>query len=483
VASPVDELPGSALATPAGEPPGAAPRRVFLETYGCQMNVADSELVRGLLAREGWVVVPDPAEADAILVNTCAIRENAEERVLGRFTQLLQHKQARPGVQLGLLGCVATHQRERLLERAPWIDLIVGPDGYRDLPVLLRGGTDPRIEVRLDRDETYADLAPDLAPGPRAFLTVMRGCDKFCTFCVVPFTRGRERSLPAEAVLEQVRSAVGEGKREVVLLGQTVNAWRHDGLDFGDLLRRVARVPGVERIRFTSPHPSDVGESMIDAMAGEEKVMPWLHLPLQSASDAVLAAMQRGYGLDEYRRLLERIRARVPGIAVSTDVIVGFPGEGEVDFEATESFLREARYDFAYLFKYSAREGTRAWKIEETVDEAEKGRRLERLIALQEAISLERHREQVGREVEVLVEGPSKRPPGHVHGKTRDFKTAVLPGDGIEPGALVLARVEDATAHTLLAVPAATAGLGASALGRSKSEPRDPGRSDGATPR
>ena len=466
---------------PAGER-RAEPRRVFLETYGCQMNVADSELVRGLLARDGWEVVPDPALADAILVNTCAIRENAEERVLGRFTQLLQHKQARPGVQLGLLGCVATHQRERLLDRAPWIDLVVGPDGYRDLPALLAGGTDPRIEVRLDRDETYADLAPDLAPGPRAFLTVMRGCDKFCTFCVVPFTRGRERSLPAEAVLEQVRAAVRGGKREVILLGQTVNAWRHEGLDFGDLLRRVASVPGLERVRFTSPHPSDVGESMIDAMAGEEKVMPWLHLPLQSASDAVLAAMQRGYGLDEYRRLLDRVRARVPGLAVSTDVIVGFPGENESDFGATERFLREARYDFAYLFKYSAREGTRAWKMDETVDEAEKGRRLERLIALQESISLERHREQVGREVEVLVEGPSKRPPGHVHGKTRDFKTAVFSGEGIRAGDLVRVLVEDATAHTLLAAPARAAGrapVPPDGSGDGRSQPTSPG---GATP-
>jgi len=433
--------------------PTDTPRRVFLETYGCQMNVADSELVRGVLARDGWLAVSDPAEADAILVNTCAIRDNAEERVLGRMSQLLQYKQARPEVQLGLLGCVATHQRERLLDRAPYLDVIVGPDGYRDLPSLLRGGADPRVEVRLDRDETYADLEPAYAPGPRAFLTVMRGCDKFCTFCVVPFTRGRERSLPAPAVLDQVRVAVAAGKREIVFLGQTVNAWRSDGEDFGDLLRRAARVEGVERIRFTSPHPSDVSGSMIDAMAEEEKVMPYLHLPLQSASDPVLAAMERGYSIDDYRRLLDAIRARIPGIAVSTDVIVGFPGETDADFAATEHFLAETRYDFAYLFKYSPREGTRAWKLEETVDEPEKGRRLERLIALQQTIALEKNRALVGREAEVLVEGPSKRPPGHVHGKTRDFKTAIFAAPGAEAGSLFRVRIADATAHTLMAEP------------------------------
>ena len=243
------------------------------------------------------------------------------------------------------------------------------------------------------------------------------------------------------------------GKREIVFLGQTVNAWRSDGEDFGDLLRRAARVQGVERIRFTSPHPSDVSGSMIDAMAEEEKVMPYLHLPLQSASDPVLAAMERGYSIDDYRRLLDAIRARIPGIAVSTDVIVGFPGETDADFAATEHFLAETRYDFAYLFKYSPREGTRAWKLAETVDEPEKGRRLERLIALQQTIALEKNRALVGREAEVLVEGPSKRPPGHVHGKTRDFKTAIFAAPGAEAGSLFRVRIADATAHTLMAEP------------------------------
>ena len=437
---------------PARDAATATPRRVFLETYGCQMNVADSELVSGILRSAGYERTPDPSAADVLLVNTCAIRENAEERVLGRLSDLLRHKMERPGVQLGLLGCVATHQRERLLDRAPYLDVIVGPDGYRDLPELLRQDDEPQLELRLDRGETYAGLAPDLAPGPRAFLTVMRGCDKFCTFCVVPFTRGRERSVPPDSVLEQVRAAVAAGKNEVVFLGQTVNAYRADGVDFAQLLRRTAEVEGLERIRFTSPHPSDVSEALVEVFATVPKVMPYLHLPLQSASNRVLTEMRRDYTIEAYRSLLERVRAAVPGIAVSTDVIVGFPGETDGDYAETEAFLREARYDFAYLFMYSAREGTRAHRMPETVSDEGKRERLARLIAMQERIGLELNHEWVGREVEVLVEGPAKRPAAHAAGKSPTFKTTIFPATDVRPGELVRVRVERATAHTLAGV-------------------------------
>jgi tRNA-2-methylthio-N6-dimethylallyladenosine synthase len=448
---PTDAAPAPA---PIPLPLGAAaraPRRVFLETYGCQMNVADSELLTSILRADGFERTPDPAQADVLLLNTCSIRERAEERVLGRLSELLRYKTARPAVQLGLLGCLASHQRESLLDRAPYLDLVVGPDGYRELPRLLRGGSDPLVEVRLDRDETYADITPAHAPGPRAWISVMRGCDKFCTFCVVPYTRGRERSLPADAVVAQVEAAVAMGKREVVFLGQTVNAYREGGVDFADLLRRTARVAGLERIRFTSPHPSDVSPAMIDAMADEPKVMPYLHLPLQSASNRVLAAMERSYTIEQYRDLLATVRSRIPGLAVSTDLIAGFPGEDEADFDATERFLAEARYDFAYLFKYSPREGTKAYRLGDTVDEEEKGRRLTRLIDLQERIALERNLAFVGREVEVLVEGAARRTAGFVFGKTREFKTAVFPERRHQPGDVVRVRVESATAHTLRA--------------------------------
>ncbi len=439
----------------ASSPSGPSPRRVFLETYGCQMNLADSELVRGVLRRGGYQETADPEQADVLLLNTCAIREHAEERVLGRLSELLRYKQARPAVQLGLLGCVASHQRERLLDRAPYLDVIVGPDGYRDLAELLDGASDPQVEVRLDRGETYADLTPEHAPGPRAWLSVMRGCDKFCSFCIVPFTRGRERSVPPDAVIAQVRAAVAAGKREVVFLGQTVNAYRSGGVDFAGLLHLAAGVEGLERIRFTSPHPTEVSDAMLDAMAQEAKVMPYLHLPLQSASDAVLERMARGYTIGAYRTLLARIRERIPGVAVSTDLIVGFPGESEADFVATARFLEEARFDFAYLFKYSARDGTRAARWPETVDEEAKGRRLRELIDLQEAISLERNTSLIGREVEVLVEGPAKRPDGFVVGKSRELKTTVFPAGEHRSGDLVRVRVESASAHTLRSTPLA----------------------------
>ncbi|MDX2171082.1 MAG: tRNA (N6-isopentenyl adenosine(37)-C2)-methylthiotransferase MiaB [Deltaproteobacteria bacterium] len=418
---------------------------VYIETYGCQMNVADSELMRGHLARSGYSAASDPAEADVILLNTCAIREHAEERIFGRVGALSQYKLRKPHLQIGLAGCMAQHFKDRLLER---LDFVVGPDGYRRLPELLGG--DPFADVRLDRDETYADLAPERGAGVRAWVTVMRGCDKFCTFCIVPYVRGRERSVPADAVLAQVREAAAAGYREVVFLGQTVNAYRDGDSDFGALLRRAAAVEGIARVRFTSPHPSDMRPSTIAAMAECPQICPQLHLPVQSGSDAVLARMERGYTVAEYLDLVERLRDAVPGLALSTDVIVGFPGEREADFEATLGLLRRVRYDSAFMFKYSRRDHTKAGKWEETVDEAEKGRRLEAVIALQERIAAEINAAWVGREVEVLVEGPARRPEGWLAGKTREFKTAVFPAGAAGLGDLVRVRVSDATAHTLI---------------------------------
>jgi tRNA-2-methylthio-N6-dimethylallyladenosine synthase len=331
----------------------------------------------------------------------------------------------------------------------------VGPDGYRDLPGLLRRAASlPTSEVRLDRDETYGDLEPRRQPGVRAWVTVQRGCDKFCTYCVVPYTRGRERSLPLEQLVRQVESAAAQGHREIVFLGQTVNSW-HDGThDFADLLRAADAVPGVLRIRFTSPHPSDMSERVVDAIAECDKVMPHVHLPLQSASDRVLAAMQRTYTLAGYEAVLARIRERIPGVAVSTDIIVGFPGETEADFEATRAYMARARFDSAFLFKYSARPDTRAWRTAETVSDDEKGRRLQALIEQQHAISGGIMDGFLGRVVEVLVEGPSLRGRGveaaQLHGKSREFKTVVWPDDGSPAGTLRRVKVVGSTPVTLL---------------------------------
>jgi tRNA-2-methylthio-N6-dimethylallyladenosine synthase len=429
---------------------------VYIETYGCQMNLADTELILGHLAQHGWARTSAPETADVILLNTCAIREHAETRVLGRLGDLARHKLRRPGVRIGVTGCMAQHLRTTLRERAPLVDLLVGPDGYRHLPALLAAGdaepSDPHVGLRLGSDETYEDLPVARAPGVRAWVTIMRGCDRFCTFCIVPFVRGRERSLPGPVLVEQVHALAATGTREIVFLGQTVNAYRHDGWDFARLLHETAAVPGIDRIRFTSPHPADMSDAAIDAMAECAAVMPQLHLPVQSGSDRVLARMAREYTAAQYEALVERLRERVPGIALSTDVIVGFPGEDDDDVAATESLMRRVRYDAAFLFRYSSRPGTRAGRWPDDVPDAEKGRRLETLIALQETISAERNRMLMGADVEVLVEGPARRPEGWVSGKTPHMKTVVFPGPAA-PGALVTVRVGAATSHTLTGTP------------------------------
>jgi tRNA-2-methylthio-N6-dimethylallyladenosine synthase len=423
--------------------------RIYVETYGCQMNLADTELLLGHLGGHGYVRTDQPSSADVLLLNTCAIREHAEERVLGRLGELQKHKASRPDVKLGLAGCMAQHLREKLAQRAPLVDFVVGPDAYRRLPEMLAQG-DPFVDVRLGREETYADIAPERAAGVRAWVSIMRGCDKFCSFCVVPYVRGRERSLPLAAVLDQVRTASEQGHREVVFLGQTVNAYRDGDVDFGELLRRANEIDGIERIRFTSPHPSDMTESVIAAIAGCDKVCPHIHLPVQSGSDAVLARMERGYTAAAYRRLVERLRAAKPGLALSTDVIVGFPGETQADFEATCELMRAIRYDSAFLFEYSRREHTKAYGWPETVSETEKGRRLQEVIALQEQVSAEINRSLVGETFAVLVEGPARRREGWLAGTTPQFKTAVFPAGDIAAGDTVPVEVIASTAHTLV---------------------------------
>ena len=429
-------------------------RRVFLETYGCQMNVADSETMAGVLERAGMTLVARADDADAILLNTCAIREHAELRVLGRLGEFARIKASRPEVVVGVAGCMAQHLRSRLLDKARVLDLVVGPDGYRHLPDLLRRAAgEPTANVRLDRDETYGDLEPKREPGVRAWITAQRGCDKFCTYCVVPYTRGRERSLPLAELLGQVRRAVAQGFREVVFLGQTVNSY-HDGAhDFADLLRATDAVDDLLRIRFTSPHPSDMSDRVIAAIAECAKVCPQVHLPLQSGSDRVLEAMDRTYTLERYLGIVARLRAAIPDLALSTDIIVGFTGETENDFERTLQVMREVRFDSAFLFKYSARPDTKAWRWEETVEDAVKSDRLERLIALQHGISGEMNDRWLGRTAEILVEGPARRKPEQLFGKSAQFKSVVFPADGTPAGTLRSLRIVGATPITLFGEP------------------------------
>ena len=438
-------------------------RRVYIETYGCQMNVSDSELMAGILTQSGHQTVPHLDDADVVLVNTCAIRENAETKVINRLTQLNHRKRRQPDLIIGVCGCMAQHLRDKLLHAAPYVDLVMGPDAYRDLPVALdslaRGveshvsltDRDPFVGLRLDKSEDYADVAPIRKEGIRAWLTIQRGCDKMCTFCIVPFVRGRERSLPLKLLVEDVEKLVDQGFKEVVLLGQTVNSYRDTGADFGDLLYAVGDVNGLERVRFTSPHPADATDSMIDAMASSPSVCNHLHLPLQSGSTEVLERMRRTYTAEEYRHLVFKLRERIPDIAITTDIIVGFCGETEDEFMETYKMMADIRYDSAFMFKYSEREGTLAHKaFPDDVPETVKGERLKRIIQLQENISAEINRGTVGETVRVLAEGESRRDAAKYHGKTDGFKTAVFPKADTKIGDVVNIRVDRTTAHTLI---------------------------------
>ena len=437
------------------QPGSGTARRVFIETYGCQMNVSDTELMMGVLKKAGFRRALALEEADVVLLNTCAIRERAEERVVGRLSQLSRVKRARPDLVLGVSGCMAKHLAEQLLDRLPYVDLVVGPDSYRRLPELIgEAAGNSALDVRLDRGEDYLELDPVRQEGTNAWITIMRGCDKFCTFCIVPYVRGRERSVPAGDLLRQVRLAASEGFQEVTLLGQTVNSY-HDGeTDFADLLKMVASVEGIRRIRFTSPHPSDFSDKLIGTIAEESKICRFIHLPVQSGSDRVLEAMKRTYSSGRYVDLVDRLRSALPGLCLSTDVIVGFPGEDDSDFESTMALMRHVRYDSAFMFKYSPRKGTVAYReIPDTVPETEKSRRLQAVIAQQTGISGEINRRYVGRMQEVLVEGDARRGKGQAVGKSDGFKTVVFPRDGIRTNTFVDVRITDATSHTLIGRP------------------------------
>ncbi len=443
--------------------PHAHARHVYIETYGCQMNVSDSELMAGILTQSGHQTVTHIDDADVVLVNTCAIRENAETKVINRLKHLNHRKRRQPELIIGVCGCMAQHLRDKLLDAAPYVDLVMGPDAYRNLPVALDsliGGVeahvslkdrDPFLGLRLDKSEDYADVAPIRKEGIRAWLTIQRGCDKMCTFCIVPFVRGRERSLPLKLLVEDVEKLVDQGFKEVVLLGQTVNSYRDNGSDFGDLLYAVGEVNGLARLRFTSPHPADATESMIDAMASSPTVCKHLHLPLQSGSTPVLERMRRTYTAEEYRDLVSKLRERIPNISLSTDIIVGFCGETDAEFRQTYQMMADIRYDSAFMFKYSERDGTLAHKaLPDDVPEAEKGERLKQIIELQEQISADINTAAVGDTVTVLVEGESRREADKYHGKTDGFKTTVFPKADSGIGDVVNVHIHSTTAHTLI---------------------------------
>jgi tRNA-2-methylthio-N6-dimethylallyladenosine synthase len=438
-------------------------RRFYIETYGCQMNVADSELMGGILVAAELTPVEAPEAADVILLNTCAIREHAEQRVLGRIGQLQRVRRDRPGLKLGVVGCMAQELKGELLAKSGGVDFVVGPDGYRDLPRLLDdldSSRERRVHAKLLRVEPYARLLPLRKEPFSVWVSIIRGCDKFCSYCIVPYTRGRERSRAVADVLSEVEAAAGDGAREVTLLGQNVNSYRgEDGagtLGLAGLIERVAEVPGIARVRYTTSHPQDFGAELIRLHASHPRVCPFLHLPVQSGSNAVLARMNRTYTREAYLAKVDALREAAPDMALSTDVIVGFPGETDDDFAATVSLMERVRYDAAFLFKYSARRGTRAARLPDPVPEEVAQTRLETLIQLQRGHTEAALAACVGRTVEVLVNGPAARGAGFVQGRDAHFRSVLFAGSAELAGNLIPVRITGSSGKTLIGRRAGT---------------------------
>ena len=447
----LDSIKPSPLAS-ARELAGAGPaRRVYVETYGCQMNVADSEIVLGVLSDTGYAYAATPESADVILLNTCSIREKAEDKIYHRLDALKGYKKHNPDLVVGILGCMAERLRTELIEEKKIVDIVCGPDEYRKLPDLLEGALHGSrgIAVKLSRVETYDDIMPLRTEGIAAWLSVMRGCDKFCTFCVVPFTRGRERSRTLQGVVNEVRTLVDQGVREVTLLGQNVNSYLDGDHDFADLLAAVARVDRALRVRFTTSHPQDISDKLIATIAEHDNLCKYLHLPFQSGSNAVLERMNRTYTREHYLHVVDKIRAAIPGMAFSTDVIAGFCGETEDDHQQTLSLMRAVRYDGAYMFKYSPREGTKAWEMGDDVPEEDKARRLNEIIALQQQISRSINDTVRGTTLEVLVEGPSRKTDDEWCGRTDTNKVVIFPRGDAHVGELRAVHISTVTAATL----------------------------------
>jgi len=422
---------------------------VYLETYGCQMNVSDSELMLGKLAAEGYTPIDGPEGADVILLNTCAIREHAEQRVLGRLGELKRFMKA--DSIMGVTGCMAQRLGPRLMDDARHVSLVIGPDAYRALPELVDSARRGQrvVSTDFDLEEHYEDFTPRRFDKVKAWIPVQRGCDYRCTYCIVPHTRGNERSRRLDDVVRETRQVVADGMSEVVLLGQTVNSYHDGASDFADLLRAVGAVPGVRRLRFTSPHPNDFSARVIGALADVPAVCEHVHLPMQSGSTEVLKRMLRRYSREEYFACMERLRAAVPGLSVTTDIIVGFPGETDAQFEETLSAVREAQFADAFLFKFSPREGTPATRMpaEWTVSDAVASERMARLVETQRGSARAQNLGQLGRTCEVLVEREARRG-GSMLARTRDFRSVLVPGDESLLGRYVTVQLTGTTGST-----------------------------------
>jgi tRNA-2-methylthio-N6-dimethylallyladenosine synthase len=426
--------------------------RVFIHTYGCQMNVADSEMVAAILMSAGYQITSDIEEADIIIFNSCTVRQHAEDRVIGRITQESMRKRSNPSLVIGLIGCAAQRVGESLLSEIKGLDFVVGTSQYRNLPKIIEQTMQTKNKYALlaqNDEENYLHIYPRRNTGTSGFVTIMRGCNNFCSYCIVPYVRGRERSRPYQEILEEIDQAGKQGFKDITLLGQNVNSYHYDCMDFPSLLQHAARIDSIKRLRFVTSHPKDLSPKLIEVMASEEKVCEHLHLPLQSGSNTVLRRMNRHYTAEHYYCLITKLRTAIPDVAITTDVMTGFPGETESEFMATYNLMKEIRFDYAFTFKFSPREGTLAATMENQVRENTKLRRLQALIKLQEEITLEKYKEQIGMEKEIYVEQVSKKNQLELSGRTRDNKIAVFPGNKNLVGKFVRVKITDATGWTL----------------------------------
>ncbi len=429
-------------------------KQFYIETYGCQMNFADSEIVNFILMEEGMKPVGEPDKADVIFVNTCAIRENAETKVWNRLKELRGLKESNRDLTVGVLGCMAERIRDQIIEQEQLVDMVVGPDAYRDIPRLLRQVDDGRkaVNVLLSLEETYADITPvrTSGNGVTAFVSIMRGCDNMCSFCVVPFTRGRERSRPMESILDELKQLSDNGSREETLLGQNVNSYRTDNSDFTTLMDHTSRVDPEMRIRFSSPHPKDFPVDLLHLIAERPNLCNYIHIPAQSGNNEMLERMRRPYTREQYLELIDTMREIIPGLSLSTDIIAGFCGETEEEHRDTMTLMETVRYDLAYMFAYSERERTLAHrKFEDDVPDEVKKRRLSEIIEQQMMIQQEINLTEIGREHLVLVEGPSKRSDEQLCGRTDTNKMVVFDREEYRKGDYVVVEIHDSTSATL----------------------------------
>lgn len=455
------------------EPKAKNSRKLLIESYGCQMNFSDSEVVASILAKEGFNTTQSLEEADLVLINTCSIRDKAEQTVRKRLEKFNAVKKKNPGMKVGVLGCMAERLKDKFLEEEKIVDLVVGPDAYKDLPNLINEVEEGRnaVNVILSREETYGDISPVRlqSNGISAFVSITRGCDNMCTFCVVPFTRGRERSRDPQSILEEINDLAEKGFREITLLGQNVDSylWYGGGLKkdfkkaseiqkvtathFAGLLKLVAEAHPKIRIRFSTSNPQDMTMDVIDVMARYENICKHIHLPVQSGSDRILKAMNRLHTREEYFHLINNIKERIPECSISQDIITGFPTETPEDHQDTLSLMEHVKYDFGYMFVYSERPGTMAGKkMEDDVPEDEKKRRLTEVVTLQREHSLYRTRQFLGKTVEVLIEKESKKSDAHWSGRTTQNTVAVFPKQHYKVGDFVNVKVNECTSATLI---------------------------------